>query len=280
MALPNTDLNPQNGVQGTSYLYNFGTSPNTRAAISQKTRVLTPTYGNSKVLSQMGVLTSIGSSSNRSAESIRGLGFGDRIAEVIPGYGDMETLSFERAMLFLCNLWQATGYAGGIDGPARSLKHHRWPFDTEVQLVLSQLADYDLGVANQGLKGVPGQFNGGVRQISYPQVTQNQGQEAGSFSQAPGNSRGVSAIITMYEACWFTSYTYSFNRDTSMIMEGGEAAVSDVHDFASVYGEFLATGNDPTIGQLGSIRFGSGAQAGSGIGGGGTVSPFVNQAGN
>lgn len=123
MALPNTDLNPQNGVQGTSYLYNFGTSPNTRAAISQKTRVLTPTYGNSKVLSQMGVLSNLGSGSSRAAEAIRGLGFGDRTAEVIPGYTDMETLSFERAMLFLCNLWQATGYAAGVDGPARSLRH-------------------------------------------------------------------------------------------------------------------------------------------------------------
>ena len=123
MALPNTDMNPQNGVQGTSYLYNFGTSPNTRAALSQKVRVLTPTYGDSRVLSQMGVLTSISLNSSRGVDSIRGLGFGDRIAELIPNYGDPETLSFERAMLYLANLWQSVGYAAGIDGPVRSLKH-------------------------------------------------------------------------------------------------------------------------------------------------------------
>ena len=62
-------------------------------------------------------------------------------------------------------------------------------------------------------------------------------------------------------------------------METGDAMASDVHDFASVYGEFLATGNDPTIGQLGSIRFAESgfrvARVGQGIGGGGTVSPFA-----
>ena len=53
---------------------------------------------------------------------------------------------------------------------------------------------------------------------------------------------------------------------------------------ASAYGEFLATGNDPTLGQLGSIRFSGnglgGGQAGAGgIGGGGQASQFVNAGG-
>jgi hypothetical protein len=37
--------------------------------------------------------------------------------------------------------------------------------------------------------------------------------------------------------------------------------VSDVHDFASPYGEFLAGGNDPTLGQTGSIRYGRATRA-------------------
>ena len=49
-----------------------------------------------------------------------------------------------------------------------------------------------------------------------------------------------------------------------MIMESGDVSVSDVHDFASVYGEFLASGNDPTIGQLGSIRYSGGGVQGAG----------------
>ena len=68
-----------------------------------------------------------------------------------------------------------------------------------------------------------------------------------------------------------------------MIMETGGVMISDVHDFASVYGEFLATGNDPTIGQLGSVRFSenaieggnpfaTAAQTGGGVTGGGAVS--------
>ena len=46
-------------------------------------------------------------------------------------------------------------------------------------------------------------------------------------------------------------------------MESGSVIVSDVHDFSSVYGEFLTTGNDPSIGQLGSVRYGN-PQAGGG----------------
>ena len=38
-------------------------------------------------------------------------------------------------------------------------------------------------------------------------------------------------------------------------MESGDVMISDIHDFSTMYGEFLATGNDPSLGQLGSIRF-------------------------
>jgi len=139
-------------------------------------------------------------------------------------------------------------------------------------LVFSTLADNDLGVANVGRKGSPGSFDGGIAQIQFPQVTPDKDGNHGS-----GN-RGHSAIITMYETCWFTSTSVSFEAAGGILMETGEATASDVHDFASVYGEFLATGNDPTIGQLGSIRFlgKTIAQVGSGITGGNAQSPFVN----
>lgn len=273
--MANKDRNPQNGVQGTSYLYDFGTSPNTRTAVSQKVRVLTPVYG-TKSLNQMGVLSSFNPGSTRGAEPVRGIGFGDQVAELVPTVTEPSTLAFERALLYLCNLWQATGYAAGVDGPVRSLKEHRWPFDVEQQLVFSTLADRDLDVANVGKAGVPGQFDGGVRQIKYPQVTPNQGQTAGSQSQEPGAGPGHSAIITVYEACWFTDWSTTFGAGEAIVMESGSATASDVHDFASVYGEFLATGNDPTIGQLGSIRYGGKVEVGSGIGGSNVISQFAN----
>jgi len=269
--MPNKDKNPQSGVGGDSYLYDFGASPNTRTAVSQKVRILTPHYGSLQAMHQMGVVSTFNPTESRAIEPVRGVGFGDQIAEQVPGVTEPMTGSFERALLYLCNLWQATGYAAGIDGPVRSLKHHKWPFDIEQQLVFSTLADRDLGVANIGQTGSPGSFDGGSRAISFPQVTvPSDGTQREAAPDLNPRDRGHTAIITIYEACWFTSWSASFAKDAGVIMESGDVSVSDVHDFASVYGEFLATGNDPTLGQLGSIRF---AEQGFGISqaGGGAI---------
>lgn len=249
----NQDLNPSNGTQGSSYLYDYGTSPNTRAAVSQKVRLLAPAYGSgTKALFQMGVVSSFAPSQSRGVEPIRGIGYGDMVAELVPSVTEPVNGSLERALLYLTNLWQATGYAGGIDGPVRSLAHHRWPFDIEHQLVFSTLADNDLGYANQGHTGAQRNFGNGVQKITYPQVTAPGGTTA--------SGQGHSAIITMYEAAWFTTWGATYAQDSGQIMESGDVTVSDVHDFASLYGEFLPSGNDPTNGQLGSIRYGGGGE--------------------
>ena len=286
--MANMDNGPANGLGGSSYLYDYGTSPNTRTAVSQKVRLLTPHYGSDKAMHQMGVVSSFNPSQSRSVEPVRGVGFGDQVAELVPSVTEPTTGSFERALLYLCNLWQATGYASGVDGPVRSLAHHRWPFDIEQQLVFSSLADVDLGVPNTGYQGSNGAFDGGIKQTTYPQVTPDfgpgggPGNGSGGDAVAPGSARGHSAIITIYEACWFTSWSTTFAKDSGMIMETGDVTVSDVHDFASMYGEFLATGNDPTIGQLGSIRFGESdptfqiAQVGGDLAGGAVQSEFIS----
>jgi len=281
----NLDSTPQNGVQGSSYIYDFGTSPNTRTAVSQKVRVLTPVYGDNTAMHQMGVISSFAPTMSRTVDENRGIGFGDQIAELVPAITSAPTGAFERALLYLSNLWQATGYSAGVDGPVRSLAHHRWPFDIEQQMVFSSLADADLNAANIGYGGTTGAFDGGVKSIEYPEVTNDAGLTG---SDAPGSNRGHSAIITMHEACWFTDWSTNFAKDTGQIMESGSVMISDIHDFSSMYGEFLATGNDPTIGQLGSIRFseaesilgvGSFATVGAGVTGGGGVSEFINQIG-
>lgn len=277
--MANQDNHPQNGVGGTSYLYDFGTSPNTRVAVSQKIRLLTPHYGNNHALHQMGVVSSFNPTMSRTIDNIRGIGFGDKIAELVPGVTEPITGSFERALVYLCNLWQAAGYAAGVDGPVRSLAQHRWPFDMEQQMVMSSLADQDFGVANVGWSGTSGSFDGGIKPISFPQVTPDSA-AGGMAGGHPGEKRGHSAIITIYEACWFNSWSTTFSKDQGYVMETGDITVTDVHDFASVYGEFLASGNDPTIGQLGSIRFQESgfqiSQAGQGMGsGGGKKSTFV-----
>jgi hypothetical protein len=246
--MPNKDNSPANDVQGDSYLYDFGTTPNTRVAVSQKVRLKAPVYGSpDKAVFQMGVVSSFAPSQSRTIDAVRGIGFGDQIAELVPGVTDPETASFERAMLYLNNLWQATGYAAGVDGPVRSLRHHRWPFDIEQQLTFSTLVDQDLGVPNEGAANPKGTFRGGLQRSEFPAATTD---DAGNHT-----TKGHSALITYYEACWFSSWSATFSQDAGMIMESGDVTISDVYDFSSIYGEFLATGNDPSIGQLGSVRF-------------------------
>lgn len=249
--MANNDLNPQNGLQGSSYLYDAGTSANTRTAVSQKVRLLAPAYGDSNPnLLQMGVVSEFGPSQGKSVEPIRGIGFGDKIAELVPSVTEPYTATFNRALLYLANLWQATGYASGVDGPVRSLAHHRWPFDVEEQLVFSSLADADLGVANAGQSGAARGFGDGVKAVRFP-ASQTPTNPATPYPTPPGHS----AIITLYEAGWFTSWSKTVSADSGQIMESGEATFTDVHDFASTYGAFLASGNDPTVGQRGSVRF-------------------------
>lgn len=246
--MANTDKNPQNGVQGSSYIYKIGTSPNTRAVVSQKVRVLAPAYGSpSAELFQIGVMANFGPTENRTVEQLRGIGFGDIIAELVPGNTEAMTASVERTLLYLSNLWQSTGYAGGVDGPVRSLRHHRWPFDVEQQIVFSRIADADLDDGAPGTFSGSG-FTGGVQSVGYPAA------QTGGGADGTGSH---TVLITMYETCWWQDWNTAFSRDSAMLSENGTMIITDVHDFASVYGEFLATGGDPTIGQLGSIRFGN-----------------------
>ena len=255
--MANTDRNPQNGMQGSSYIYNQGTSPNTRTAVSQKVRLLAPAYGSRSQLYQIGVLSNFSPNESRNIEPVRGIGFGDKIQELVPSTTEPMSASVERAMLYLANLWQATGYAAGVDGPVRSLRHHKWPFDVEQQLVFSTLADRDLNAANVGFSGVTGAYNGGVKAIQYPEVT--------AVPENGPTTGGHSAIITLFEACWWNSWSATIGAEQGIIMESGDMTITDVHDFSSIYGEFLATGNDPTLGQLGSIRYGSNIVGGTGF---------------
>jgi len=239
----------QGEAQGSSYIYNYGTSPNTKAAMSQKVRILAPGYGG-QGLGQVGVLSSFGPNWSRDVVEIRGIGFGDTIAELVPNVEGVVTCSFERAMLYLSTMFEAFGYAGGVSGPVRALKHHRWPFDVEEQRVFSTLADVDLGVDNYGLDGDG--WTAGLKRQKFPTVTNPENQQWGVATAA---GLGHTALITFFETCWMTSWSYSISKDDSLITESGECSVTDVHDAASTYGEFMATGNDPTVGQVGSRRF-------------------------
>ena len=241
----NTDTYGSGNAQGSSGIYKYNTSPNTRAAISQKVRILSPVYkrnsSNNNLRYQLGVVSSFTFDYSRDAEAIRGVGFGDQIAERVPGVTQPVDVAMERTLLYLSNGHQAFGYAGGVDGPVRSLAHHRWPFDMEQQLVFSSIADEEANIGSRT-------FSGGTPEVDFS-------------SQNPQGSERYSnqkhrAIITFFEACWMTAITgANVTADASLMNESITAAVTDIHDLYSTYGEFMPTGNDPTLGQLGSIRY-------------------------
>ena len=234
--MANSDLNPQGPAQGTSSIYKYGTSPNTRAVVSQKIRVLAPAYGseNSGQLYQIGVLGTLNPSDSRTTEPVTSIGFGDIIAELVPGKTEPMKVNTERTLLYLSNLWQSTGYAGGVSGPVRSLRHHRWPFDVLQQIVFSVIADKEIGNTST------------TKPLAY-------GKSWGPNGDVDGTHR---ILVTMYEACWWESWSASIGKDAALISETGDFSATDVHDFSSVYGEFMQTGNDPSIGQYGSIQYG------------------------
>ena len=249
----NTDSTPAGGAQGSSHIYDYNSSPNTRAAISQKVRILSPVYkpGNeaNNLLYQLGVCSSFSADFNRSVEDIRGIGFGDQIAERVPGVSDPVDVSIERTIMYLSNGHQAFGFAGGVDGPVRTLQHHRWPFDIEQQLVFSTIADIETGSANS-------ENQKGIRDIDFS------GQKVTGAEEAYGDKQTHKAIITYFEACWMTSISGANpSADSSLMAQSISAAAQDVHDLYSTYGEFMPSGNDPSLSQFATIRHNNVAMA-------------------
>ncbi len=229
----------------TNYIYRQGTAPNTRSAISQKNKV----YGymvnaTSKGFQQIGVVSEFGFDESRTVEAVRGVGFGDQVAELVPGVTEPMTLTLNKTLLYAVNLFQALGYKGGVEGLVRSLKHHRWPFDIKQELVFSEIA------SNKDLDGAPGAKNAAV-------------QPSGAGFLTP-----VKALFTFFEGCWLNSYSASFTADAAIVAENSSVTVTDIIDGISPYGEFVDTGLAP-IGANGapgagySLRFAGGTQPGA-----------------
>jgi hypothetical protein len=185
------------------YIYRKGASPNTKVAVSQKNKIFSFSTGSSGEMNQMGNLASFDLNESRGVDPVRGVGFGDHVAELVPSVTEPMTISSSRAMLYLQFFHQVLGYKGGAEGLVRSLKHHRWPFDIKQELVLSHLADSE---ASSNLKGL---------------------------QSTSGDS--AKAIITYFEACWLTSYNSSYPADSAIVNEDIEIIVSDVLDNASGY---------------------------------------------
>jgi hypothetical protein len=184
-----------------SYIFRKGVSPNTLSVISSKNRIFAV---NSEGLGlvQIGVIATFDPSEARTIEPIRGIGFGDHIAELVPGVTDPMTISVTRSALYTSNIYQVFGYKAGVDGLVRSLRHHRWPFDIRQEIIFSKLAGRS-------------SLNPTEPQTIAPDVT--------------GDDEGITgALLTIYEACWISDYSVSYASDTAIVQETVTINVSDI----------------------------------------------------
>jgi len=219
-----------------TYIYRRGSSPNTRVAISQKNRVFsTPFSTTTPKLKQVGVLSTFDFSESRAVDPVRGVGFGDKIQELVPGVTEPMALTLNRTLLYTAGIMQELGYKAGVDGLVRSLRQHKWPFDIQSELVFSEL-------------------------VQFRDQTQYSPQQAGVKS----NLEGSLSLITYFEACWLNSISVSFPSDSAIVMEDAAANCTDVTDGSSLYGvspdtygDLIDSGNNPLKG-FGSRLYTSG----------------------
>ena len=218
-------------MKTNDYIYKSGSTPNTKVAISSKTKLFgyaAEPFGNLQpggLMTQIGVVSSHSPSQSRANEPVRGIGFGDQIAELVPGMSDPASISLSRAALYLANVFQTLGYRSGVDGLVRAIKHHKWPFDLKEEQVFSALAQ-----ASNGLSGLL------------------------------ENATNFQSTITFYEGCWVNSYSYTVSADTAVIMEDVTVDVTDITDGSidDILTPFVPTGLEGK-----SRRFGIVAAAGN-----------------
>jgi hypothetical protein len=189
--------------------------------VSQKNKIYGYTVG-AGGFQQLGVISEFGYQESRTIDSVRGVGYGDQIAELVPSITEAMTLTLNRTLLYTANLWQVVGYKGGIDGLARSLRHHRWPFDIKQEMVFSELAS----LQDPNGTSVAATVTTGPTSADNPIVTPR-------------------ALLTFFEGCWLNSNSASFTSDSAMVVENAECTVTDIIDGVSQYGEFIDTGLAP-----------------------------------
>jgi hypothetical protein len=190
---------------------------------------------------QIGVLSEFGHDESRAIDPVRGIGYGDQIAELVPGVTEPMTLTVNKTLLYAVNLFQVFGYKGGVEGLVRSLKHHRWPFDVKQELVFSELVSRD-DVSDVG-------------KAARAATTQNAAKNKVSTA--------VRSLVTIYEGCWMNSYSASYTSDAAIVAENSSVTVTDLIDGVSQYGEYIDSGLAPvsasTAGAGTSVRFAGGS---------------------
>jgi hypothetical protein len=171
---------------------------------------------------QVGVLSTFDYNESRTIDPVRGVGFGDKIQELVPNVTEPMTITLNRTLLYTAGIAQEVGYRGGVDGLVRSLRQHRWPFDLRSELVFSEL------VTNKDAASI---------------LVKTLASDDPNF-----------ALITYFEACWLNSISSSFPSDSAIVLEDASATCTDVTDGSSFYGTgsdnygaMLDSGNNPIL---------------------------------
>jgi hypothetical protein len=172
---------------------------------------------------KLGVCSAFSASESKQIEAVRGLGFGDQVAELVPGVTEPMKISITRTMLYLANLQQMMGYKAGVSGAVRSLKHHKWPFDIRTELVFSQIASEDTNLQEATVAAVNPE--GGVNNL--------------------GNTTPLYCIATVFAGCWMNDSNQNYSIEQAMVSEECSITCTDVWDISgTVYGEFIDSGNN------------------------------------
>lgn len=208
---------PQGG-----YIYRMGASGQTETVISSRFKIFSHAVDVGKFV-KMGVTSSFNITESKTVDPIRGLGYGDVIAELVPGVTQPMTLAVTRTALYLANIFQMFGYKAGVSGAVRSLKHMKWPFDIKTEIVFSELANDDPNLGNATRADISNE--GGLNNLGNP---------------------GLFAVATVYEGCWIESYNTGYQVEQAAVAEDCSIVCTDIFDAAgSVYGEFIDSGLGP-----------------------------------
>jgi len=205
-----------------TYIHRLSVTPETASVISSKNKIYATPADNQTTATQIGVVATFDPSETRAIEPVRGIGYGDHVAELVPGVTEPMTLAVTRTAQYLSMIFQVFGYKGGIDGIVRSLRHHKWPFDVVQELVISRLVSEGFG------DNINAQSN---------------------YVETFGD-HGLDAVVTYYEGCWMSDANTSYAADAALVQENCTISVTDIIQSPTAdYNEF----NDSELFNLGSM---------------------------
>lgn len=217
------------GRDRDTYIHRRGVTPETASVISTKNKIYSTPADDETTATQIGVVATFDPSETRGIEPVRGVGYGDHVAELVPGVTEPMTLAVTRTAQYLSMVFQVFGYKGGIDGIVRSLRHHKWPFDIVQEVVISRLVSDPSGNVKTG----------------YSQNLADQS----DYVERYGDHE-FDAIVTYYEGCWLSDVSSSYAADTALVQENCTVNVTDIIQSPTAdYNEF----NDDELFNIGAI---------------------------